>query len=80
MNIIHFLENETSSNPGGFGAESKTSAQQPYNLEGFEGVCDAFGFEKKSPNNMYKTTENREDYGHQRKEFLLTIKNFTMIY
>ena len=47
MNIIHFLENETSSNPGGFGAESKTSAQQPYNLESFGVWYDAFGLEIK---------------------------------
>jgi len=35
-----------SSNPSGFGAESKTSAQQPYNLESCKGFCDAFGFGK----------------------------------
>gem|GEM_PF-6098337 len=37
MNITQFLENEMSTNPGGFGAESKTSAQQPYNLMRFRG-------------------------------------------
>jgi len=63
MNIIHFLENETSSNPGGFGAESipiaiGTSAEQPYYIESLEDLRCVW-VRNKSTNSLYKTTENR---------------------
>ena len=51
MKITQFLENEMSTNPGGFGAESipiaiGISAQQHYNLENFKGFVMRLASEK----------------------------------